>query len=368
MKILVVSLLRLGDLLMQKNLLGSVAKKYPQAEIHFLIYREFQAANHFLTEVHKFHYFERTEWSNWINQAEVPLLKPVKELGKLINSLNEEKFDRVWNWTHQKSSAYLMELIQSKEKVGLQTKSGKFTLGGSENLKDFNKQFTELNNEGPHYLVHLAKIFNLEIPSPKFMRSSLREDKENLICIQPLTSDAKKNWDLRFFREWISQHQRLRPQDQICVFGSPAEKTLLEREFPLHMVKILKLYEVEKILANADLLLTVDTAIKHLATLAGTQILELSFGSAQPKKTGAWMNEYHVIVPTVDCWPCSHSKNCSQATHACAEELTAMDLGQIVVSLIEGKQHKKLKKYNNTILSSGGTHVEGNRKLLSFST
>ncbi len=368
MKILVVSLLRLGDLLMQKNLLSSVAKKYPNAEIHFLIYREFQAASHFLTEVHKFHYFERTEWSNWINQAEVPLLKPIKDLGKLINSLNAEEFDVIWNWTHQKSSAYLLELIQGKEKIGLQTKRGKFTLGGSEALKNFNDQFIELNNEGPHQLVHLAKIFNLEIPSPKVSRSSLRRDKENLICIQPLTSDAKKNWDLRFFREWIDLHQSLRPQDQICIFGAPSEKALLEQEFPIPMVKILKLYELEKILCHADLLMTMDTAIKHLGALTGVQILELSFGSAQPKKTGAWMDEYHVVAPKINCWPCSHSKACSQATHACAEELTSGDLGQIVMSLIEGKQHQKLKKYNNTIFSSGGTHVEGNRKLFSFST
>ena len=345
-----------------------MVKKYPNAEIHFLIYREFQTASHFLTEAHKFHYFERTEWSNWINQAEVPLLKPVKELGRLINTLNEEEFDMVWNWTHQKSSAYLMELIQSEEKVGLQTKFGKFSLGGSDALKNFNDQFVELNNEGPHYLVHLAKIFNLEIPSPEISRSSLRKDKENLICIQPLTSDAKKNWDLRFFKEWIDRHQSLRPQDQICIFGAPAEKPKLEEAFPARMIKILKLYEVEKVLQHADLLLTVDTAIKHLAVLTGTQILELSLGSAQPKKTGAWMDQYHVIAPKIDCWPCSHSKSCSQASHACAEELTSKDLGEIVIGLIEGKQHQKLKKYSNAILSSGGTHVEGNRKLLSFST
>ncbi|MEK6774746.1 MAG: glycosyltransferase family 9 protein [Bdellovibrionota bacterium] len=349
---------------MQKSLLESIYKKYPKAEVHFLIYREFQAVQPFLPEVKKFHFFERQEWSRWVNQVEVPLLKPVKFLGKLVDELNAEQFDIVWNWTHQKGSGYLMELIKAPTKVGLQTIKGQFNLGNSSDLKTFNNDFLNLDNKGPHYLIHMAKIFNLEKPSPYPTRNSLNAKKENLICVQPLTSDIKKNWRLHLFREWMKLHQARRPQDQIIILGSPAERDLLEEEFPLNSIKILNLQDVKNVLTHADLLISTDTAIKHLAAIQGTQILELSFGSAQPAKTAAWVDEYNCVIPKVQCWPCSHSRFCTQISHMCSEELSADDLNNIVMSLIQKQPHHKLQKHKNdfylTLTSSGGTHVERN--------
>lgn len=349
---------------MQKPLLGSVFKKYPNAEIHFLVQRDFQSAQSFFPEVKKFHYFERQEWSKWINQQEVPLFKPLQFLGKLIDELNAENFDQVWNWTHQKGSAYLMELISAREKMGLQTIHGQFTFSGSKPLKIFNDTFSELNNQGPHHLAHLAAISGIDKPRPLRVRRSLHLEKENLICLQPLTSDPKKNWQLSSFRKWISLHKSERPQDQIYVLGAPSEQNVLLHEFPKEMVKILNLADAAKILEQTDLLISTDTAIKHLAALCGTQILELAFGSAQPRKTGPWSEEFDCVLPKVQCWPCSHSKACSQPSHLCGQELKPQDLHHIVLSVMREETTDRWINYkndfSNTTNSSGGTHVERN--------
>lgn len=366
MKILVVSLLRLGDLFMQKALLKSLRQQHPECEIHFLIHREFQKIQSFFPEVRDFHFFERQEWSQWINQAEVPLFKPLKHLGHLIEELNALKFDKVWNWTHQNGSAYLMELIQAREKVGLQSQHGQIRLGSSKALRNFNNSFTNLDNCGPHYIEHLSGIFNLPLPQALRVRESLHEKKENLICLQPLSSDAKKNADLEFFRQWIELHQKDRPQDRILVLGAPQEKFQLESFFSSEIIHIGTLNEVAEILQQADLLISVDTAIKHLAALQGTLILEMAFGSAQPAKTGPWSEKYYFLSPTVSCWPCSHSRPCTQPTRVCAQQLRPADLHASITDLINDQPHpllKKMKNGNLTLNSSGGTHGERNGKL-----
>ncbi len=366
MKILVISLLRLGDILMQKPLLKSMQQKYPGCEIHFLIHREFQMVESFLPEVKAFHFFERQEWSRWINQVEVPLLKPVKSLGTLIQTLNSQKFDMVWNWTHQSGSAYLMELIQAQEKRGLQSEQGRIKINGPKELKNFNDTFTNLDNRGPHYLEHLSAIFQLPLPRPLRVRESLHPKKENLICVQALTSDIKKNWELNRFRQWLDFHQRERPQDKIVFFGAPNEKEQLSVVFPAENLQILTLPEVAQLLRQADLLISVDTAIKHLAVHEGVRVLELAFGSAQPSKTGPWAEEFYHFSPRTSCWPCSHSKDCSQPAQYCAKDLSPNDLHLAVMDLIHGRVHRQLKKItneNSTFYGSGGTHVERNGKL-----
>jgi len=356
LKILVLSLLRLGDLLMQKSLLASAKKKFPQAEIHFLIHRDFQSVQSLIPEVERFHFFERQEWSCWINQMEVPLLKPVKALDTLIQGLNENKFDQVWNWTHQKGSAYLMELIDAPVKVGLQTIKGRFSFENSTALRRFNDEFVQLNHSGPHGIEHLAAITDLEVPPPQKVRRSLSSNKENLIFIQPLTSDTKKNWGLQHFREWMDLHLKVRPQDQVYVLGSPSERGLLEEEFTQSSVKTVSLNEAKHLLANGDLLISADTAIKHLGSLQGIQILELAFGSAQPMKTGAWIDESYAIISDVPCSPCFHSQNCSQLSHLCGERFTPAELFEHILALIEGRTHSNVKKIIKEVMVDSMNH------------
>ena len=152
MKILVVSLLRLGDLFMQKNLLPGLFKKYPTAEVHFLIRSEFQSAEIFFPEIKKFYLFEAQRWQKVMHQQNQNILRPLKELTALVDTINQEKFDLILNWTHQKGSAYLLELFQAPIKQGLQTRKGQFVLDNNIWLKKFNDEFSSLAASRHHYL------------------------------------------------------------------------------------------------------------------------------------------------------------------------------------------------------------------------
>ena len=60
MKLLVVSLLRLGDIIQQKPLLEGLRRQFPQARIHLLINRQFSQVSQLLgNTVDQYIYFDR---------------------------------------------------------------------------------------------------------------------------------------------------------------------------------------------------------------------------------------------------------------------------------------------------------------------
>ncbi len=60
MKILVLSLLRLGDIIQQEPLLKGLREKHPSAEIHLLLNRQFASVERVLDSVvDKYIYFDR---------------------------------------------------------------------------------------------------------------------------------------------------------------------------------------------------------------------------------------------------------------------------------------------------------------------
>lgn len=323
MKILVISLLRLGDLLMQKHLLAGLLKKYPNAEIHFLIRSEFQSIEFFFPEVKKFFHFDGLRWQSLMQKQNQNILRPLKELTDLLDRLNNEKFNLIMNWTHQKGSAYLVELIDANEKLGLQTRQGQFFLGDNIWLKEFNNHFGTLGPSKYHYLEYLSRIFEIELqPPPKVLRSYV-PGQVNRVIVQPLTSDAKKNWALKNFRKWIQLHRENFPLDLISLIGSPSESQILHDEFKNEHIHILSLADAYELLLDSHVLVTGDTAIKHLGAWAQITTIELALGSAQPSKTGAWQSPQYVLEPKVSCHPCPHTQNCSQSSHLCGEALSA---------------------------------------------
>jgi hypothetical protein len=59
-----------------------------------------------------------------------------------------------------------------------------------------------------------------------------------------------------------------------------------------------------------------------LATATRIRILELSLGSSDYRRTGAYAPDSLILQPRVACAPCPHSQACSRPSHECAEQLS----------------------------------------------
>lgn len=320
MIILGISLLRLGDLILQKPLIEGLKKKYPQCEIHLLVNKQFaQAEFLFSGLVDRFIYFDRELLQKSCGENEFNIFWGLQNLKTFIEEINKIEYDRVYNFTHNRLTAHLAGMIKTKKQVGIYSRAGVFFGLNNPWIQFFNSYFGRPEAVGFHYTELLAKA--LEIPIRLPSRALLPNPGGKCILLQPLTSDSKKNWGLEKFKALVNKLEQ-ETTYRVQVLGAPFEKEILERFFPASQLLICDLQSAVGHLAGAELLITGDTSIKHLAALYAVPTIELSLGSSQPLQVGTYAQDGIILESRVPCGPCPHSQPCSQATHLCAEKLS----------------------------------------------
>lgn len=351
MKILVISLLRLGDIIQIAPVLAGLKKEYPEGEVHLLINGQFHGVTKLLPAVDKVHLFDREVIQSALGDSDRPVFEAFDRCAEFVENLRDEEFDKVVNLTHNRLSGWLTSLLHTRESAGLSfTSSGSPLFGGSW-FRYLNTQLSADGAEPFHYVDALYFASGLkEVKHPIVLKETRRgiqsaEEKlqglKDFIAVQPLTSDAKKNWPLSKYVEVLKTVSILNPSTEFVILGSPAESgrlTPFVRELRHSGVKARQAFEnleaTFSILKRARLLLTGDTSIKHLASATETQIVEVSIGSSDFRKTGAYKTGSIIVQPNESCAPCPHSSPCSRSTHACADklspELVALVLGKVL--------------------------------------
>lgn len=332
MKILVVSLLRVGDLIQQRPLLVRLKELYPEASLHVLTNRSNLKAQVLFPEVDQWQSFDREELQQAVGTAEVPLLKPVQTLESLVNALASEDYDLLLNMTHNRLSAFLCEVIPAREKRGLVAQGTIFRAFENEWLRHFNERFSRTEGSVFHYVEILAHAFGLGPVSAPKLRAQGQE-----ILIQPLTSDIKKDFGFSRWRDLIDRLKNGAPGRPIRILGAPFEENILKREFPNEELAICGWSELPVLFKNAALLITGDTSVKHLAAQSGVPLVELALGSSHPGKMGAFAEGAWILQSKVLCAPCPTRRPCSQKSHLCSESLSPELVATVVLSVLKGE-------------------------------
>ncbi len=344
MKILVVSLLRLGDIIQQEPLLRGLREKYPDAEIHVLLNKQFASIDRLLAGiVDRYFTFDRESLQRGLGEAEFNILWSFDQLNSLVNQLSDEKYDQILNFTHNKLSAYLIGAIETSEKAekrGLYQNEGRFQ--GLENrwLRYFNDRFSGTQKSLFHYVELLGNSFDIPMPH-KTLQNPDGKKKSKLVLFQCLTSDIKKNWGLDNFQQLKRTIETALVDYKVGILGASFEREQLAKIFPEESLLICDLVEAKAHLQNAALLVTGDTSIKHLAAQIGTPVLEIAIGSSDPTKTSAFTENSRILSSKVPCAPCNHSQACNQTSHLCALDLSVDQVFAAVWDQLGGEKLKK---------------------------
>lgn len=359
MKILVLSLLRIGDVIMAAPALRGLRERYPDAQIHLLINSQFVGIGSLLPYIDRIVPFEREKLQRGLGDVNVPLFESYERLEILLDSLNAEKYDWTINLTHNRLSARLMSLIDAKIKTGLCFDAQGRVNFGSNWFYYLNQQ---VDSEGTE-VFHFSDVFRFALDldwdrdgatNDVLIESArgraeadevLRElNSQSIIAVQPLTSDEKKNWGIHNFSSVIELLAKRYPQTTFVVIGAPYERERLQPfvdELELKKIKarlaILSLEGAFSLLKSSRMLLTGDTSIKHLACAAGTRVLEICVGSSDPYRTGAYRHGSVIVRSREACAPCPHSIVCYRETHACAERIPAEAVALIAGEVYEGR-------------------------------
>jgi len=140
--------------------------------------------------------------------------------------------------------------------------------------------------------------------------------------LAPFTTRPQKHW---FEERWADLGKRLLGFGlQPVVLGGPSDKAAAARlcsQEPglLNLVGHLKLDESAALVADAKLLIGVDTGLTHMGSALHVPTLAL-FGSTAPYLQGPTANT-HVMYDALRCSPCHRHPTCDGA-FTCMKQLT----------------------------------------------
>ncbi|MES3038147.1 MAG: glycosyltransferase family 9 protein [Bdellovibrionota bacterium] len=339
MKILIFSLLRLGDTLMHRQIRNGLKAKYPTAKFTWMVNDNLPSVVELIDPNDEVQFFPRKSLQDIALLKTVPITAPEGILREWISILQDSTFDLAINLSHDKVSGYLMSLVNAEKKTGLQW-DGISQWAPMENswLRYLNDHMQSGSISQYHYCDLLLQI--AEVPA---VIQNIRETKSDVILLQPFTSDQKKNWSLenwRLLQLWIEENTSY----EAIVVGAPFEEAQLKKVFPAAAIKILGLAELQNEVKNSKMVISGDTAIIHLAALVGTQSLTLSLGSSDFRKTSAFGPGHFVLSPNTKCKPCHHSKACTQTSHLCEEDLPPEYAQNLLDHLLNDHHPLKWKK------------------------
>jgi ADP-heptose:LPS heptosyltransferase len=359
MKILVMSLLRIGDVVLAAPILKALRDRHPEAEIHLMINSQFAQVSALMPYIDRTILFERDRLQKGLGEASIPLFDSYARLESFLDEVNGTGYDQAINLTHSRLSGWMMSLIDAKEKIGL-------ALDGTGRASFGSNWFRYLNNQTDaegREVFHFADVFKfgLQLDETNSLKGSLVEtakgigeaetffasaggDAKPIVAVQALTSDTKKDWGLERFGEALIQFHRVHPAARIALLAAPFER---ERLAPL--LKILTAAGVDahlavlgfegafSLLRKAKLLLTGDTSIKHLASAAGTPLIEICLGSSDANRTGAYRHGSIILQSREACAPCVHSKPCHREKQFCASRIPTEAVAMIASEVYAGR-------------------------------
>jgi ADP-heptose:LPS heptosyltransferase len=359
MKILVVNLLRLGDVIAMAPAIKALRRRYPGAEIHLMINSNFETAARLIEGVDVTLKFERDRIQRSCVDADRPMFEAYDWLQRFVDEASDQSYDMIFNFTHNRLSGWLCGLIESPQKVGLTLDgSGAVSFGSSwfrqlnqqvdfDDVQSFNHTDVFLGAVGAWDFAVEVGFFDGLLSETTEGRREAREligegDADQLkVAFQISTSDPKKEWGDARFRALAETLLRAKPEAVIFVTGAPDERERIEAfcrscEVAPDSIRpaILSLAGVVSFLEEADLLVTGDTSIKHLASAGTVRVIELIVGSADAYRTGGWKTGDLLIASREACAPCGHSEVCHRTSHACALSIPVSSVALLAMSVL----------------------------------
>lgn len=323
MRILTLSLLRLGDFFHHVHLLREIRRRAEAAgrtgavEMHVLAFADVKVAEKLFPEF-RFHFLPRAELQIELVERDRSWRRALLLLKNSLRELNEYDFAVTYNLTHTAFSGRVMDLIACPEKKGLRFEDGRPILEG-QGLRYVNEIWAF--EKEPLFNWVDATAVSVESSEPPILGSRAGGGGE--IWLQPLTSDPKKNWSIPKWRELA---RRLRAQNRTFRFiAAPGEGAVLatalgEDVFEMTFAAIRDTRE------RCALLVAGDTSVLHFAVLEQIPVMGLYLGSANPFKTPPRQKGAAIWWSQVGCAPCAHRSDCRQVSQVCEEALGAEEV------------------------------------------
>jgi len=352
-EIMLVNLMRMGDILQTTPLIESLRDAHPGARISMVLSDSFVEVGRRvgLDEIHPF---------------------PVKALRGLVSRpegfpegwriLSEflqrvhagrSSYDWVFNLTPSAAAASLSSLIRHRAHQGMWLEEdGSIQTPGP--WTAYLVAAISHRRTNPFHLVDIwRRAFGLAGPRGLSMQvmpedtaeaqrllaeHGLNPDRDLLIGLQPSASQKEKCWSEReFVRLGQTLHRDLGAR--ILLFGVDAEADLCARigagiPEAVSLAGQTGLGTLAATLKRCRLLVSNDTGTLHIATAVGTPVIVVSVGPVFFRETGPYGEGHWVLQPRLACLPCPFDVSCLKPV--CKEMIRAEHVFRVAVAVLRG--------------------------------
>jgi ADP-heptose:LPS heptosyltransferase len=352
--ILIINLLRFGDIYSSAHLVNSLKKKYPDCKISMLVYSEFQAAAKSINEINSIYTIDRKKILSITNNKLFSDGMAIDTFTQTVETLAKTIWDNVINFSNDHTSAYLTSCISNRKFNGVKYSKSNSVKYSSLWAIIFNDVLTEYKFSNLHHVDCYRHMSNLEDSmntssttiktNPKHDETSLRTFEDirksysnknvemKLIGIQLTTSAEKKNIPLETITELIDKIFTANDMIPILLTSQSSSEAQMADNINKHFNNSLVIVESDlvalpSVVSNLDAIVTPDTLIKHLADVLTVPTIEVALGSAPFRKQGGHNDNNLIVAPIIDCYPCSAKNSCTnKVKHLCGQMIKATDI------------------------------------------
>lgn len=322
-KILIINLRRLGDVFSTAHLINSLTTGTGN-QVSLLTYKESSRASENLKNVTK--HFE-------IDRKEIITLKTNKlfsdgfafeQLYSQLSLIKNQEWDQVINYSNDVVGAYLASYFKdsSKQVVGVHFNHLRNVVTQNEWELLFNDVLPVVKYAPIHFVdcYHKMSGVTLVKEGEKLNTNSIynesafnninsvrREHGEatsKIIGIQLKTADPAKDIPEAVLHELVNLIKKNQEMIPFLLIAPDDDERRAAIEFnKVHNDEIViveaDLQAIASVLMNIDLLVTPDTAIKHIADLTDTPVLEVSLGHAPFLKQGSYSKDSMILTDVI---------------------------------------------------------------------
>ena len=324
-KILIINLRRLGDVFSTAHLINSLTAG-GENQVSLLTYKESSKASSLLKNVSCLFEIDRKELITLKTNKLFSDGFAFEQLFGQLNTIKNQEWDQIINYSNDVVGAYLCSYLKDscKEVIGVHYNSQRNIVMQNEWELLFNDVLPVVKYAPIHFVDCYHKMMGSLLvkdgeklnTNPKYNEmafnniNAVRKEHNSVdgqskaIGIQLKTADVSKDIPEETLHELIKlirSHEELIPF--LLIAPNDDERRLAESFNNSHNNELVvveaDLQAMTSVLMNMDMLITPDTAIKHIADLTETPVLEVSLGHAPFLKQGTYSKDSLILTDVI---------------------------------------------------------------------
>jgi len=352
--LLLVNLMRMGDILQMTPLIQALRQSRPDARISMLLNEAFVDVAKRI-DVDAVLTFPVHSLIKAVSEKQ-NLVQSYRRLKELVRTVNgEEAYDLVFNLTPSKSAASFCSLIAHDDCRGMWLgEDGSFqavdpwaaylvAMMANRRTNPFHLVdiwLRSLGQRGPRKLQMFVSAQDVCGAEALLTQCGVDLDRDLLVGLQVSASQKEKCWsEKEFVRLGQALHQGLNVR--VLLFGVAGEASLCQRigaQIPgsVNLAGKTGVGELAGALKRCRVLVTNDTGTQHVAAAVGTPVVVVSVGPVFFRETGPYGEGHLVFQARMPCAPCSFNVSCTKPV--CKEKIRAEFVYNALVRLLRGEE------------------------------